>query len=520
MRFSILSVLVLLTGHVACGPRSAPGTVSAQPTACEDLKTLSLAHTTIASAVTVAAGAFEAPPPAFAGWIADYSKLPAFCRVAGSIAPSPDSDIQFEVWLPLEGWNGKFLQTGNGGAAGSIVHASLVEPLSRGYAVANTDTGHRGTGGDFSWAVDHPEKMKDYQYRAVHELTIVGKALTEARYGKPPGKSYWYGCSTGGRQGLKEAQLFPEDYDGIVAGAPANNWSPLLALSITIERNLGPEGLAVDKLGALKEAAIAACDAADGLQDRVIAEPSRCDFDPASLQCGKNPSDTCLSASEVAAARRIYAGVVDGNGDVLIPGTGPGSELEWAAYASGRFDIGTSYFRHLVAGDPKWDPATFDVDEDLPRAEQVDAGAAKAMDPNLSAFVGHGGKLILFHGTADGLIPYGNTARYYDSVVETLGAHAASGGVRLYLVPGMAHCFGGDGAYEVDWLSALENWVEKSESPGALTARHPAESGGESTAPPSTGPVFSRPVCVYPEVARYKGSGDEADAGSFECKAP
>jgi feruloyl esterase len=256
------------------------------------------------------------------------------------------------------------------------------------------------------------------------------------------------------------------------------------------------------------------------LQDGVIAEPSRCGFDPASFQCGKDANDECLTAKEVAAARRIYAGVIDGTGNVLMPGTGPGSELEWGAYASPGFDIGTNYFRNVVVGDPKWDPATFNVDADLPRAEQVDAGAAKAMDPDLSAFVGRGGKLILFHGTADGLIPYGNTVNYYESVVEKLGAQAASGGVRLYLVPGMAHCSGGDGAYEVDWLSALENWVEKSEAPGALTARHPAVSGSESTDAPSTGPAFYRPVCVYPEVARYRGSGDETDAASFECKAP
>jgi Tannase and feruloyl esterase len=521
MRLSTVSILVLFAGLSACGPRSeTEESASAKPAACEDLATLTLARTTIASAQTVAAGAFVAPTPAFEGWKADYSALPAFCRVTGSIAPSPDSDIQFEVWLPAEHWNGKFLQTGNGGAAGSIVYASLAEPLSRGYAAANTDTGHRGEGGDFTWAEGHPEKMKDYQYRAVHELTTVGKAITEARYGKAPEKSYWYGCSTGGRQGLKEAQRFPEDYDGIIAGAPANNWSPLMALSVSIQRSLGRDGLGVDKLGVLKEAAIAACDAGDGVKDRVIAEPSRCGFDPASVQCGKDPSEGCLSASEVAAARRIYAGVVDGAGDVLIPGTGPGSELEWAAYASPGFGIGTNYYRHVVVGDASWDPAKFDVDADVPRAERVDGGAAKAMDPDLSAYVGHGGKLILYHGTADGLIPYGNTVSYYDSVVAKLGARAAAGGATLYLVPGMTHCSGGDGAYEVDWLSALEGWVEKSETPGALHARHPAESPGGPLAPPSTGPPFSRPVCVYPQVARYKGSGDQADAANFDCVVP
>lgn len=500
------------------------GTLSAQearrspgPTSCADLAALSVADTTIQSTETVAAGAFEAPAAVGPGPTADYSALPAFCRVTGSIAPTPDSDIRFELWLPAEGWNGRFMQTGNGGAAGAIVHGSMGDPLGRGYAVANTDTGHRGGAGDFSWAAGEPERLTDYQYRAVHDLTRVGRAVTEARYGRAPEKSYWVGCSTGGRQGLKEAQMFPADYDAIIAGAPANNWSPLMSLSVMIRNNVGPGGLGIDKLGLLKEAAIAACDADDGVTDRVIGDPGTCGFDPASLECGSGESGQCLSETEVAAARRIYTGLVGEDGDVLMPGTGPAGEPAWAAYASPQFDIGTSYYRHVVFNDPEWDPGTFDAETDLARSERVDGGAAQAMDPNLSEFVARGGKLILFHGTTDGLIPYRNTVNYYESVVDRLGTDAVEGGIRLFLVPGMDHCAGGEGAFAVDWLTPLEAWVEDGKAPDALTASRPAAMPG---APPRPSEPFTRPLCPYPQVATYSGSGDTSEADSFECAAP
>jgi feruloyl esterase len=512
MRASLIPLIVLLFGAAAAAKT---------PLQCEQLASFPVPRTTIESAAVVAAGAFESPAPGQPGAPAgDFSTLPAFCRVTGSIQPSPDSDIRFELWLPAEGWNGKFLQTGNGGAAGAIVYGSLAEPLSRGYAVANTDTGHQGGGGDFAWAVGHPEKLIDYQYRAVHELTIVGKAITEARYGQPAEKAYWDGCSTGGRQGLKEAQRYPEDYDAIIAGAPASNWSALMSLSVLIQRNLGPGGLGIDKLGMLEGAALAACDATDGVSDRVIGEPGQCGFDPASLQCDNGDSGQCLTATEVAAAKRIYAGVVDSSGEVLMPGTGPGSELLWAAYASPQFSIGTNYFRNVVMKDTSWDPATFDVDEDLAAAERVDAGATKAMDPDLSAFIARGGKLITYHGTADGLIPYGNSVNYYESVVRKLGAEKVEDNVKLYLVPGMSHCSGGEGAFDIDWLTALERWDGQGETPEALPAAHPAAVPGPPGAPPTPSRPFTRPVCPYPQVAKYKGSGDVDDAANFECAEP
>jgi feruloyl esterase len=516
-------ILLITVGLAACSTQpqetsavrrtdSSPGT---GPVKCEDLKSAAIAHTTIHSATSVGAGAFTTAPNPI-GPPADYSKLPAFCRVIGSIAPTPDSDIRFELWLPAENWNGKFVQTGNGGAAGAILYFPMAEPLARGYAVANTDTGHQGDDADFAWAVDHPEKLTDYAYRAVHELTIVGKALTTARYAMAPRKSYWDGCSTGGRQGLKEAQRFPDDYDAIIAGAPANNWSPLLALSISIQRSLESDGLGVDKLGILKEAAIAACDARDGVKDRVISNPRQCPFDPSVAQCKPGQAEGCLTSKEVAAAKRIYAGVVDKSGGVRIPGTGPASEPVWAAYASG-FAIGTSYFRHVVARDPNWNPAAFDVDADLARAEQTDGGAHLAMDPDLSAFIGRNGKLLLYHGTTDGLIPYGNTVNYYNSVVDRLGADKVRDHVKLYLVPGMDHCYGGEGAFAIDWLTALEQWAENGKTPGALPAVHPADAPVPPNAPPSPGKSFTRPVCAYPYVATYNGRGDTTDAVNFLC---
>ncbi len=478
---------------------------------CADIASAEFANTEIHTAVEIPAGEFVPPSVEPFGPPPDFSGLPAFCRVAGSIKPTAESDIRFELWMPVTDWNGRFMQTGNGGAAGSIVYGSLVMPLSRGYAVAHTDTGHRGQFGEFSWAVGQPEKLVDYQYRAVRELTLVGKAITTAHFAQPIEKSYWLGCSTGGRQGLKEAQRFPEDYDAIIAGAPANNWSPLMSLAIHIEANLGPGGLSPAKLGVLNEAAIAACDSGDGVSDRVIGSPEGCNFDPAQLQCEDDDGASCLTASEVDAARRIYEGVLTSSGETVMPGTGPGSEPEWGGYASPGFRIGSSYFRHVIKNDDTWQATQFEVDADLAAAETQDAGAAKAMDPDLSGFVANGGKLMIYHGTTDGLIPYGNSVNYYNDVVETMGVDAVEDHVKLYLVPGMAHCFGGEGAYLVDWLTAMERWAEDGVSPDNLLASHPPEPGEEAGG-------FTRPVCAYPGSATYGGIGAKTEASSYECK--
>jgi len=512
-------VVAFTAALILCTPLHGREQAGTGPVRCGDLASLQVKDTVITAVEKVAAGAFQPPTLTPFGPPPDFTLLPAFCRVSGSIRPSPESDIRFELWLPEDGWNGKFLQSGNGGAAGSIAYRSFVEPLARGYAVTNTDTGHQGGGGDYSWAVGQPQKLIDYQYRATHELTRVGKAITAARYGREPKRSYWYGCSTGGRQGLKEAQLYPEEYDGIIVGAPASNWLPLMALSLLIENNLGPGGLPADRLAVLHEAAIAACDARDGVADRVITEPASCDFDPASLQCEAGESSGCLQPEEVAAAARIYAGVVDSEGRVVMPGTGPGSELQWAFYQAGAFDLGANYFRHVVFSNPGWDPATFDVDADLALAERQDGDVTTAMDPDLSAFTSRGGKLIAWHGTTDGIIPYGNSVNYHESVVARLGEAAAQDSVRFYLVPGMSHCGGGEGASEIDWLTALERWVEEGQAPAELAAAHPAVLYGPPGTPPLQSRPFTRVVCPWPQVATWQG-GDPDVAQSFACRGP
>jgi feruloyl esterase len=479
---------------------------------CASLLSLALPTTTITTAETVPAGAFVPPsPPPFPIPGLDYSRLPSFCRVVGSIKPTPSSDIGFEVWLP-DDWNGKFMGIGNGGAAGAIFHFAMAEPLQRGYAVANSDTGHRGPGGDMSFAAGQPEKLADFNFRAMHEMTVAGKAITAARYGGDIEQSYWNGCSTGGRQGLKEVQRYPDDYDGVIAGAPANNMAGLSAFSILVQRELtDPSGpLPFAKLPMIKEAAIAACDARDGVTDRVIGNPADCDFEPESLQCTAGAADTCLTPAEVEAARQIYRGVVNArSGEQVFPGTEPGGEPGWAAFGSPEFAIGTSHFRHTVANDPNWDPFTFDFDADIARLAEADAGAGAAMDPDISAFVGNGGKLLMYHGWTDGLISPRNSVSYYESVVATIGAGAAQDSVRLLMLPGVDHCQGGEGAFIVDYIGALENWVENGEAPDRLIASRPPGEGS-----------FTRPACAFPNAPRYTGAGPAADAASWECVAP
>jgi feruloyl esterase len=476
------------------------------------LVSLPLPNTVITAAEAIVAGSFTPPTPAaFPMPPPDYSRLPNFCRVAGTISPAPSSEIKFEVWMPEE-WNGKFLGVGNGGAAGAIFHFAMVEPLMRGYAVANTNTGHDGPGGDMSFAANQPEKLADFNYRAVHEMTVAGKAITAAYYDADIEHSYWNGCSTGGRQGLKEVQRYPDDYDGVIAGAPASNMTGLTSFSILVQRALNDPNGAVPfaKLPLIKEAAIAACDAQDGVTDRVINDPRTCDFDPASLQCTGDAAAMCLTPAEVEGARSIYRGVVNARtGEQVFPGSEPGAEPGWAPFGTPEFSIGASHFRHVVANDPNWDPFTFDFDADIARLAEADAGDGAAMDPDISEFVGAGGKLLMYHGWTDGLISPGNTVNYYESVVATIGEGAARDGVRLLMLPGVDHCAGGEGAFLIDYIGALEDWVENGEAPDRLIASRPPGPGS-----------FTRPACAWPAVPRYSGTGAPEDAANWACAVP
>ncbi len=506
--FSMSVILVALSG---C--REEPS-ASKSATPCEDLARLRLPDTTITLAETVAAGAFVppkefpwpggAPPEDFI----PYKNLPSFCRVAASIQPAPDSDIKFEVWMPAEGWNGKFAGVGNGGFWGRIMYPRMNEPLIRGYAVASTDTGHEGAVDDGSFAMGHPEKLVDHGYRAIHEMTVKAKAIIAERYGDGPRHSYWLGCSTGGRQGLMEAQRFPDDYDGISAGAPANNWVPLMASGVWITAALTDPtgGIPAAKFPVIQNAAVAACDARDGVTDRVIGDPSDCDFDPKVLQCTEGDGPDCLTVTQVDSLRKIYRGPVNPRtAEQVFPGVEPGSELELPAFFG--FRIYENYWRQLVFADSAWDLRALDFDRDVAKAIQLHDGVLSATDPDLSAFAGRGGKLFLWHGWNDTLITPRNTIHYYEDVVATMGAERVKDSVRLFMLPGVLHCSGGEGAFNVDHLSVLEEWVEEGKAPERVIARRPLGEGAERT----------RPLCPYPQVARYNGTGSTDDAANFRC---
>jgi feruloyl esterase len=478
---------------------------------CESLSALSLPATAITKVEAVAAGAFTVPDLNPRQQTA-FRRLPAFCRVAATIRPTSDSEIKIEVWMPAEGWNGKFMGVGNGGWSGAIVYPALAAALTRGYAAASTNTGHDG--GDASFVPGHPEKLVDFAYRAVHEMTVKAKAVTEAYYAKAPARAYWNGCSSGGKQGLKEAQMFPRDYDGIVAGAPANYWTHLMAGDLwpsVVTLKDPAASLPPAKLQVLHRAALAACDNLDGVEDGLLENPARCRFDPATVQCGDGAQDNCLTAAQVEAARKIYGGARSPRtSKQVFPGMPPGSELVWTALAGPKpFGIPLSHFRHVVFNDPDWDFLSLDFDKDVALADKIDKGLINATDPNLKEFFSRGGKLIVYHGWNDQLIAALNSIDYYKSVAEKMGGAAKiDGSFRLFMAPGMNHCSGGDGPSQFDAVAALEQWVEQGKAPDRIVASHPSGEGQVDR---------TRPLCPYPQVARYTGSGSTDDAANFAC---
>ena len=485
-------------------------TAAAQGTACDKLTSLTLPGTTITLAQPVVAGAFTAPTPPPMPVPNSYNRMPAFCRVAATISPVAGSTIKMEVWLPVEGWNGKFVGVGNGGFSGEIWYFAMAEPLIRGYAVAGTDTGHEGDGASAAFGIGQPEKLIDFGWRAVHEMTVQSKAIAAAHYGRGARYSYWLGCSSGGRQGLKEAQRFAADYDGISAGAPANNWMPLMAHATRVQKLLTDPSLGFKgpHLRRLKEAAIAACDAKDAVTDGVVEDPRSCAFDPAKLQCGADNSAGCLSPGQVEAVRSVYAGVSAG-GKLLMAGPTPGGEPLWGAFTPNAFPIGFNHFRDLVMKDQAWDLTTFDLERDLPRAMAADVGEFMTTKADLREFFARGGKLMLWHGWTDGMIPAQNTVDYYESVLAASGAQARNG-MRLFMLPGVDHCDGGEGADQFVALAAIDAWVESGKAPERIVARKQLKDGV----------TRSRPLCAYPQVARYKGTGSTDDESNFECRAP
>jgi feruloyl esterase len=442
-----------------------------------------------------------------------FRSLPPFCRVAATLTPTPDSDIKMEVWLPVSGWNGKFMAVGNGAFSGAIGYAAMAASLARGYAVSSTDTGHGG--GSASFALGHPEKLVDFGWRAVHDMTATAKNIVAAYYGTGPKFSFWNGCSAGGRQAMKEAQRFPADFDGIIAGAPGLDWTSRAAQALRVEKQLQTSAasrLLGPQLESLHKAVLDACDGLDGVKDGLIADPDRCTFDPSVLQCKASESGSCLTAEQVDTARFIYASPKNPKTGRAITGLARGSELGWTdeGWTASARATGLDQFRFIVFRNPKWEVADFNFDSDIVRAEETDADIINALNPDLTLFFDRGGKLIQYHGWSDPQISPGNSTQYYNRVVDKVGdrskVHAS---YRLFMVPGMAHCGGGEGPNTFDMIAALERWVENGSAPDQIIATHSTNGKTDRT----------RPLCPYPQIASYKGTGSIDDAANFVCRA-
>ena len=504
---------------------------------CDGLAALKLANTTITAAQVVAAGAFlpsgPAPRPAA---LALYKSLPAFCRVQGVSQPTSDSHIEFEVWLPAADWNGKYMGIGNGGSAGSITYTytpnahGLADALKERFAAASTDTGHRGAGDDYTFGKGHPEIAIDYFYRAIHETAVNAKAIIQAFYGSGAKYSYFDSCSNGGREALMEVQRYPADYNGVLAGAPSNFRTHLQLEMVWLSEAVSAEPashFSASKLPAIEAAALAACDARDGLQDGVIDEPQKCKFDPSVLLCKGPETDACLTQPQVTALEKIYSGPHTSRGVQIFPGYEPGGETgganAWAGWITGTDTRqGSSvvraggFFASFLDPDPRWNVGHFNFDRDVKALDDSRAALANATNPDLSAFRDRGGKLILYHGWSDAAVPPLSTVNYYGQVMEKMGRKTADFS-RLYMVPGMQHCGGGPGpnSFREPITTALEHWVENGAAPDAVIATKYKVEGN-----PASGAARTRPLCPYPQVASYKGSGSIDDAADFTCRVP
>ena len=499
---------------------AAPG--SAAAATCDSLGSLHVsADTTIASAASVGAGAFT--PPGGGRASRPLENLPAFCRVQGVLKPTPTSAIQFEVWLPESGWNGRLQVVGNGGLAGTISYPAMATALRSGFATASTDTGHTSTEPP-TWLQDR-ERLIDYSSRGLHLTTVDAKAIVSAFYSQAAKYAYYTGCSTGGKQGLMEAQRFPADFDGILAGDAANFWTHQMAGEVWngVVTSSPDTNLPKEKLQLVQDAAIAKCDLLDGAKDGLVSDPMRCRFDPEVLQCRGADTANCLTAAQVEAVRKVYTGPVNPRTHKPVyAGMYPGGEMGWASgvVINRTTTSGVSsneFWSYALFGKPDWAFRTFDFDTDLARADAELAPVTNATDPKLDAFNRLGHKLIYYHGAADPLIPAQNGINYYESVVKAeKGLDQTQRFFRAFLVPGLYHCTGGPGptSFTDESLKALQQWVESGTAPASILATKYTDND------PKKSVVLQRPLCPYPQVATYKGSGDLNAAANFSCVVP
>lgn len=494
-----------MIGAIAAAQLAA--TVTGMP--CERLRGLEIPGATVKSAESVAAGVFEAPggPRGPRGPRVEPEPIPAHCKVTMLLAPSSDSKINVELWMPLENWNGKFLAVGNGGWAGSIQgYRDMQEALRRGYATAATDTGHSAEDGPLGiFALGHPEKLVDFAYRAVHDMTVKSKRVIDLFYARPIDYSYFKGCSTGGRQAVMEAQRYPGDFDGIIAGALANRHIHMHTASAATEIRLArhpDEALSPEKAQLVNDAVMKQCDT---LQEGFLNDPRQCSVDFSTLACAEGGTGSCLTPEQLRTVETFYGGVRNSEGETIFPGEALGVPLRpQASRTEGPGPFAFDTVRILGFQDADYDWHQFDLDRDMPRIDAA-TGFVDAVDPDLRGFEAHGGKLLLYAGWADPAITPRNTIEYYTSVLDEMG-NQQSDWMRLFMVPGMGHCGGGDGPNTFDTIGVMEQWREQGEAPRQIPARNP-------------GSGLSRPLCPYPQTAKYAGSGDVADASNWSCAA-
>ena len=535
--------LGLLAAIVVCGARPA----AAQPVAADDrcaaLARQPFAQVEIVSAVSQAAGALipGATMPTMASAAAGHpmSTLPAFCRVVGRIHPEPGSDIGFEVWMPSAGWDGRLNGSGNGGYAGSIGYMELAAAVKAHQAGVSTDTGHRGTFDDASWAKGRPERIRDFGWRAIHLTALAAKTLVTSYYGRGPDHAYFIGASNGGRQGLMEASRYPDDYDGVMAGAPsAARTNELISHIWAYQAQLAP-GAAIrpEQVRLLQSEVVSQCDGLDGQVDGLVADPRRCRFDVSRLACGVSASPLCFTPAQLVALRRIYAGPRDSAGRRIAMGFPPsGAEVGdpapmfgWeTSICANPNRPSTSDFMDNFIATPFADNRSFDFDRDPARLKAA-LGADLDVQPDLRRFFARGGKLVMWQGWADASVPPQATLDFYEAVLRASGP-AARARVRLFMVPGVQHGLGGTGPDTFGQLSApapgdtpdrnivaaLQAWVETGRSPDALAGR--SHKTGGRFGPPTGRPEKSRLICAYPAHAALRPGADPESASSYVCR--
>ena len=475
---------------------------------CEGLRTLHVEATRVLTASFLPGGELQQPGSGTSK--RPTLQLPAHCAIRTAVATSSDSAVTSEIWLPApDAWNGKLLATGNGGYSSALSLPEMADGLQRGYAVAGSDTGHQGDSLEFG--VGHEERIRDWAYRSTHALALQAKALVTAFYGKAATHAYFAGCSTGGQQALSEAQRFPDDFDGIVAGDPGNSRILLNAdfvASWQLTHPIAGDAFPSSKLPLITHAAIAACNRQDGLEEPYISDPTKCSFDPGTLACASaTESAACLTPGEVTMVRQLYAGPVhDSAGKPLFAGWPRGSESGWGSYlVSPRKPSRLEFWTSWVLNPATLDLNAFDASAVI-AAARAKLPFVEAFDPDLRAFQRRGGKLLVYHGWADPVVPPESTTTYYRQVERILG-QSTGASLRLFMVPGMGHCGGGPGATVFDPVAALDTWVRSGVPPSSIMATHQGEGG----------PAFQRRLCPFPQVARWNGEGDGTKASSFKC---